>query len=66
MPRTEKDEGTEKAASQQRRTKKGSARRGDNNPVVAESETPAVGPDPRWAQDLAKLKEMLAAQTTPS
>jgi len=66
MPRTEKDESTEKAVSQQRRTKKGGARRGGNNLVVAESETSAAGPDPRWAQDLAKLKEMLAAQTTPS
>ncbi|NJK99647.1 MAG: RNA-binding protein [Spirulinaceae cyanobacterium RM2_2_10] len=26
----------------------------------------AVQPDPRWADDLAKLKEMLAAQTTNS
>ncbi len=66
MPRTEKEEGTEKAPIQQRRAKKGGARRSGNNVVVAESDTAAAGPDPRWAQDLAKLKEMLAAQTTPS
>ncbi len=66
MPRAEKEEGAEKAPSQQRRNKKAGGRRGGSNTVVAESETPAAGPDPRWAQDLAKLKEMLAAQTTPS
>ena len=67
MPRTEKD-GDSKGSSQteQRRSKKGGSRRGGNNVVVAESKTAATGPDPRWAQDLAKLKEMLAAQTTPS
>lgn len=68
MPRTEKESsGESNNQSQQRRSKKGgSARRGGNNVVVAESKTAATGPDPRWAQDLAKLKEMLAAQTTPS
>ncbi|MGK7917091.1 MAG: RNA recognition motif domain-containing protein [Prochloraceae cyanobacterium] len=29
-------------------------------------QTDAVQPDPRWADELAKLKEMLAAQTTNS
>ena len=49
-----------------RRTKKGGSRRSQNPTVVAETKTAATEPDPRWAQDLAKLKEMLAAQTTPS
>ncbi len=69
MPRTEKEgESDNSAPAQQRRSKKGgNSRRGSgNNVVVAESQTAATGPDPRWAQDLAKLKEMLAAQTTPS
>ncbi|MEL6554074.1 MAG: RNA-binding protein [Cyanobacteria bacterium J06621_11] len=66
MPRVEKEEGAENSSTNQsRRSKKGS-RRGGNNVVVEESKTAATGPDPRWAQDLAKLKEMLAAQTTPS
>ncbi len=66
MPRAEKEDSGDKASGQQRRAKKGGSRRGGNNVVVAESQTAATGPDPRWAQDLAKLKEMLAAQTTPS
>ncbi|MEO1621083.1 MAG: RNA-binding protein [Cyanobacteria bacterium J06632_3] len=67
MPRTEKDDSASSSngGSSQRRSKKGNSRRGGNNVVVAESKTDN-GPDPRWAQDLAKLKEMLAAQTTPS
>ncbi|MEO1636739.1 MAG: RNA-binding protein, partial [Cyanobacteria bacterium J06631_9] len=67
MPRTEKEDApaASSGGGQQRRSKKGSSRRGSNSVVVEESKT-ATGPDPRWAQDLAKLKEMLAAQTTPS
>ena len=67
MPRTEKDGDASGNSQSQRRSKKGgSSRRGGNTVVVAESKTAPTGPDPRWAQDLAKLKEMLAAQTTPS
>ncbi|NJL85626.1 MAG: RNA-binding protein [Leptolyngbyaceae cyanobacterium SM1_1_3] len=50
-----------------RRNKGGS--KGDNKgrttPAVTAS-TDAVQPDPRWAGELEKLKEMLAAQTTSS
>ena len=78
MPRTEKEDDAEVSESRDgardsardsggaRRAKKGSARRGQNATVVSETQTAAVAPDPRWAQDLAKLKEMLATQTTPS
>ena len=67
MPRTEKETETSRSEnSGQRRQKKGGSKRGDSNVVVAESQTAAAGPDPRWAQDLAKLKEMLAAQTAAS
>ncbi len=75
MPRTEKDEDADVSESRDntrensgaRRAKKGGARRGQTTTtVVSETETAAAAPDPRWAQDLAKLKEMLAAQTTPS
>ena len=66
MPRTEKeDSAPASGGSQRRNNKKNNSRRGGNNVVVAESKADN-GPDPRWAQDLAKLKEMLAAQTTPS
>ncbi|MGB7084749.1 MAG: RNA-binding protein [Phormidesmis sp.] len=70
MPRTENKEGSEAATSGGRRSqnsqKKGGNRRGGNTTVVSETQSAAAEPDPRWAQDLAKLKEMLAAQTTPS
>ena len=49
-----------------RRNKKGGNRRGGNTVVLSETQAAASEPDPRWAQDLAKLKEMLAAQATPS
>ena len=71
MPRTEKEDGKESAqggggnSGGARRSKKG-GRKGGNTVVVSETQSAAAGPDPRWAQDLAKLKEMLAAQTTPS
>lgn len=36
-------------------------------PATAETtESESVQPDPRWAQDLEKLKQLLAAQTTNS
>jgi RNA recognition motif-containing protein len=78
MPRVEKEDDAEPSESRDstrdstrensgaRRAKKGGNRRNQDSPVVAETETAAAAPDPRWAQDLAKLKEMLAAQTTPS
>jgi RNA recognition motif-containing protein len=74
MPRVEKEDDAEASEPREstrensgaRRAKKGGNRRNQDSPVVAETETAAAAPDPRWAQDLAKLKEMLAAQTTPS
>ena len=70
MPRTEKEDSKEGSQGRgnsggARRGKKG-GRKGGNTVVVSETDAAAAGPDPRWAQDLAKLKEMLAAQTTPS
>ena len=64
MPRTEKDS-VDESSDSGRRQKKGTRRSG-NTPVVSETQSAAAAPDPRWAEDLAKLKEMLAAQTTPS
>lgn len=76
MPRTEKEDDSEGRQSDRaggrsgnsapRRAKKGGTRRAQNATVVSETKSAAAEPDPRWAQDLAKLKEMLAAQTTPS
>ena len=63
-PRAEK-ENVSSSGSNNRRGKKGN-RRGSNTVVLSETQAAASEPDPRWAQDLAKLKEMLAAQTTPS
>ena len=65
MPRSEKDNADESSEGGNRRHKKGARRSGGNTPVVSETQS-ATAPDPRWAEDLAKLKEMLAAQTTPS
>ncbi|MEM6450446.1 MAG: RNA-binding protein [Cyanobacteria bacterium P01_D01_bin.105] len=64
----EKDSSTDgrEGNSSSRRSKKGGNRRGGNTVVVSETQSAAAEPDPRWAQDLAKLKEMLAAQATPS
>lgn len=68
MPRTEKDESAEPSANSasNRRAKKGVRRDNAATPVASEPESAAAAPDPRWAADLAKLKEMLAAQATPS
>ena len=68
MPRTEKeDDATESSEGGSRNSKKGGGnRRGGGKAAASETQSKATEPDPRWAQDLAKLKEMLAAQTTPS
>ena len=69
MPRSDKEGGEESREGSSRRSsgsKKGSRQGNSNAAVVSETKTAAAEPDPRWAQDLAKLKEMLAAQTTSS
>ncbi len=43
--------------------KKGAAK---NRTKAGGTESEAVQPDPRWAQDLEKLKQLLAAQTASS
>lgn len=69
MPRSSSPESSDKSSDKgsSRRSKKGSSssRRSNSVPSAADSSA-ATQPDPRWAQDLAKLKEMLAAQTTAS
>ncbi|MBW4583272.1 MAG: RNA-binding protein [Tildeniella nuda ZEHNDER 1965/U140] len=48
--------------------RKGSGNSGSNNKSrragATQAESDSVQPDPRWAQELEKLKQLLAAQTT--
>lgn len=64
QPRTKgKEEGEAPAPSASKRSKSnGKARKSSTAPVEPE----AVQPDPRWAQDLEKLKQLLATQTANS
>ena len=67
MPRAKENEGAGGSAGNSR---KGSGKRSGGSgrkPATYSSPAPeSTQPDPRWASDLAKLKEMLAAQTTAS
>ena len=63
LPRSKGKDGEEAGApesSSPRRKGKSNRNRSSH------TETEAAQPDPRWAQELEKLKEMLAAQTTGS
>ena len=46
------------------RRKNNKSRRGGNSISSANVDIEGVQPDPRWAQELEKLKQLLAAQTT--
>ncbi|WP_442786372.1 RNA recognition motif domain-containing protein [Leptothoe sp. PORK10 BA2] len=75
MPRSKENEGTAAVAAPvvaANRNKVGGKRNGpaagrkpNNNSYIAPAPE-NTQPDPRWASDLEKLKEMLAAQTTAS
>lgn len=69
MPRSNSEgddsSGSSDRGGSRRNPKKGGERRGSSSPSSTDSAA-AAQPDPRWAQDLAKLKEMLATQTTAS
>ena len=58
----EESQGSGSAPSQNKRNKRNN-RRGGNQ---SNTDNSAVQPDPRWANELAQLKEMLAAQTSNS
>ncbi len=68
MPRTkgkeEDGEPTAATTAPSRRSGKGKggSSKGKATPVFSDAES--AQPDPRWAQELAKLKDLLAAQTT--
>ncbi|MGF1537590.1 MAG: RNA recognition motif domain-containing protein [Elainellaceae cyanobacterium] len=59
-----KEEGTSSAPSAAKRKGGKGNRKGSGTGSTAATE--ANQPDPRWAQELEKLKELLAAQTTNS
>lgn len=68
MPRSKENEGGSSTGSATGNRKGGGKRNnGGRKPASYSSPAPeSTQPDPRWASDLAKLKEMLAAQTTAS
>jgi RNA recognition motif-containing protein len=65
LPRAKGEDSGEGSPSPNRRKAKPS-RGGSNGNKVVVSEAEAAQPDPRWAQELEKLKELLAAQTAGS
>lgn len=68
LPRSKGKSGSEEsqssntAPSQNKRNKRNNRRGGSQS----NTDNSAVQPDPRWANELAQLKEMLAAQTSNS
>ncbi|MEO1401488.1 MAG: RNA-binding protein [Cyanobacteria bacterium J06635_1] len=67
LPRSKGSEEATEASSHdgnRRSNKKG--RKGGGSTTHANSGQAAAQPDPRWAQELEKLKELLATQTTAS
>ena len=61
LPRTKKEEGGGGSDGGRRRGNKGGSKGGR---VISSGGPEGFQPDPRWAGDLAKLKEMLAAQNS--
>ncbi|MEM7794461.1 MAG: RNA-binding protein [Cyanobacteria bacterium P01_C01_bin.118] len=66
MPRTKENEGAGNGANNNRKGGKRNGGNGRKSATYSSPEPENTQPDPRWASDLAKLKEMLAAQTTAS
>lgn len=70
LPRTKGDDAAEgSSAPAPRRSggnKGGNKSNGGRRSVASTGDSDSFQPDPRWAQDLEKLKQLLAAQTTGS
>lgn len=67
LPRSKgKEEESNSDSGARRKSSKPASNKSSSGGRAAFSDTETAQPDPRWAQDLAKLKEMLAAQTTSS
>lgn len=67
LPRSKgKEEESSSDSGARRKSSKPASNKSSSGGRAAFSDTETAQPDPRWAQDLAKLKEILAAQTTSS
>lgn len=55
---------TNKESNRREKSSKKPKRGGGTRETTTTSETDAIRPDPRWASELEKLKQMLAAQAT--
>lgn len=70
LPRSKGKSSEEQTSSEQKPSsnnkRKGNAKRSKRQSSSDRSDTGGVQPDPRWASELAQLKEMLAAQTSNS
>ncbi|MBE9069578.1 RNA-binding protein [Leptolyngbya cf. ectocarpi LEGE 11479] len=69
MPRSKENEGSSSSAAPNNSGGRKGGKRSNSGRKPTSYSSPAsesTQPDPRWASDLAKLKEMLAAQTTAS
>ncbi|NJO71270.1 MAG: RNA-binding protein, partial [Oscillatoriales cyanobacterium RM1_1_9] len=55
-----------KGSSEVGKSRKKSGKSSTGGAKSSESDAASVQPDPRWASDLEKLKQMLSAQTTNS
>lgn len=58
----EGDAGADSSSASGGRRNSGSSKGKSRRPASSSSQSDAVQPDPRWAQELEKLKEILAAQ----
>ena len=71
LPRTKEKGSDDQAPAETQSNSGGGKRKGGNNKGAKRTSGPStemesVQPDPRWAQELEKLKQLLAAQTTNS
>lgn len=63
MPRKTKETAAPASTGGSRRKSGGKSQRGGTTAATTTTAAASSQPDPRWANDLAKLKELLAAQT---
>ena len=62
LPRSKGEEGDGSTEGSSTPKRKGSGnKRGSKKPAGAQKQQGSIQPDPRWADELAKLKEMLAS-----
>lgn len=66
MPRAKGKEGAPEVSDNSNRRRSNSPKGARKAPAAVGDSTAAAQPDPRWAGELEKLKQLLAAQTTSS